>query len=471
MRRTLLLHILLPCLMVLLCSSGCQTVSSTPDTTVSTLPTIDTSLSPEDLYQAALQHTAQQNHLTMQVTYAEQMTVSGETFPSQITKTIHYQNLNTHNFRACISQSAAYGTYVSESNQIYADGQMYTQLAGKTYTTDIRKEAFLKLFAPLELLDASKYQSITADSTGVITFSNATAAESWLVPTGAVLSDALGSATVNTDGLLSRASYTASYTYGQASYRCSINITFPPEYTAEIIVPKEQALTLDAPESLFLLERAFGHLLHAESVASDITKRTACQASGIIQNHTININSFPTGGEYTLMVEQSVNQLNASAGNRETQYRLKEIFQNGQYTYTENDGTAIHNDKLTVGDMRNYVHSLLGENILDIGYINGATTTQLKGCYLIEFVCNSALGNALCAAASEDLFDDPEFLDNMASEYAIEALTFHMTFDKYTRLLVSLKTYYVGTHTIYEAQYPLTVQIEQDFQFGTKSLP
>ena len=465
MRRNQLLYILLPCLMVLLCGSGCQPVSSPPGSTASTLSASEAS--PEDLYGTAIQHTAQQNNLTMQVTYVEQMTVSGETFTSHITQTIHYQNLNNRSFRACISQSAAYGTYVSESKQFYADGQMYTQLAGKTFITDIRKNAFLDLFAPIKLLDASKYQSVTLDTAGTVAFSYATAREDWLVPTGAVLSDAYGSATVNTDGLLSQASYTASYAYGQASYHSSVNIIITPECTADIVIPKEQALQLDTPEPLFMLERALGHLLQTKFVASDITKSIVCQASGIIQNHTTGIHSFPAGNTYTMTVEQSVNQLNENAGNKETQYRLKETFQNGQYTYTENDGTAVPNDKLTAVDMGNYIHGLLSENILDIGYINGAATTELDGHYLVEFACDSTFGSALCAAASDALFDDPEFLDNMASAYAVEALTFHMTFDKHTRLPISLKTYYVGTHTIYETQYPLTVQIAQNFRFGT----
>jgi len=212
MKLTRLVSILV-CLVLALSLAACgQTPTPTtvptepPETTVPTEPPLD----PVAFYADAVAALEAGNY-QLNVERTKDVDVAGEAFTQTWKQTLTRLGDLTN-----ANNIIDYGSYKISADEIWTDGTAYLDIEDTLFSTSMDAETFAARYAPLSLFTAENYGSVTAQEgdSVVITFAEATAAESWLAPEAATLVSAEGSATLTAEGKLTEASYNLTYSYG-----------------------------------------------------------------------------------------------------------------------------------------------------------------------------------------------------------------------------------------------------------------
>jgi len=465
MKHRAIIGILLFVLLLSACSADSPAVTTPPETNPSTAATTEAATLPLDaitVYEEAA--AALGEDLTVTLSVDSELTVGNSMFPNASDIRITYLGLGREDLSAYSEETAVFGEYATEFSETYINGTVYTNVYGSGFSAEMTREDFLSRYIPAVLLDASLYESVTLEG-NTVRFSDALAPEAWLDQDGLQLQSASGTATVH-DGCLFAATYNATYTLGSADVTLTVKQTISPAELTQITAPDASFVSVENVDAVRLPEQFYGYLLYASDLNVTKSEHILTQAAAYLRNTQTNIYTY-VDRTPMFQVEQNIYQMDYSYNDSSTT-NVCEIFRDGAYTITVDDGTPEANSSVDDAAMWSYCQDFLIEHVLDPEYLISAECTEVSGAYLAEFRCSDEFGNDTCADLCTLIFDDPDTLTKLASSYKNNALEYYLAVDKYTGLPTSLGIYFEGCHTIDGEEYLLIQQI--DYSFDVASL-
>ena len=450
MKRKFLVLLALLVLLMAACTEQTPVVTTEPTTT--TVPATTLPLA-TDIYAEAVSTIGE--NVTLKVTAEKDMTVGNSEFHDTEELSITYIGLGSDQLAARVKSNISYSGYDSEVSELYQSGVVYTTYWSGKFSQEMPQEDFLARYVPAILLDASLYETVTMEG-DTITFADATALESWLE---GELITATGTATV-TDGALTGYTYNATYKVGASEHTLSLTQTVSPAASTNMPEIKAEDYTaVESVDAIALLEQVYGYLSYAQDLSFRASERVLSHAAAYTYGIQTSIETWRSGDDPMIQVEQDISDMDYNT-NRSYDSNVLEVFRDGKYTRTQDDGRPAPDGSVNLGIMTTYYRNILVENVMSPEFIKTATITDVSGAYLAEFTLNDEFGNDICAEVCQTIFGDANLLNKAASKYENKELTCYVAVDKYSGLPTGMGYYYEGSHTLDGRDYPLTRQVD-----------
>lgn len=471
------------CAALLLSMAGC---TKTPvETTVPTTQaptTVPTEPPAGDVYAAAREALDNASHVTTELTVSTVMDVIGDEYSQKSVQTLTYKDLDTEEAVIVCEEELEFGVHSEDYDpeesettafrEIWYQGSLYVEMDSTyRYQGPLEKDAALVRYAPIVLLNAELYGSVTSEVTAegtAITFAEPTAAESWALPEEAELIEASGTALVNGDGALTEMTYTITYQHGPTKVTQTVEskpLDTPKTVTAPANPDTYTALTyVDALRLYFTTPMM---LLQTDSATVSSLESMFSQAAGFLRNQSSTVNIHGRQEETIAKFETGVYVMEYSTM-KSQEYDLEETFMNGKLTSVENDGLPSSTSGVSWEDIREYAAQEMVIGFGSFDFWQDATMTDMGSVLFLEITMNDNFGNTIQNSICDMLWNDPSFLIALADDYRNEELNGYISIDKYTGLPVAAGYYYEGIHTIDGTEYPLTLQYDQSFETPSK---
>ena len=473
------------CIAMLLTMFGC-TQKPAEDTTPSTEPTVTeaapTEPSAEELYATARDALAQVTDISLELIITKYTTIGKDEFSEQSTQTLTYKGIGTEDMVISMEEDMQFSIHNPEEKdeedepttykEIWSQGNVYAELMNTyRYSGPVDAEELTSRYAPVVLLDAGLYGSITSGKSAgstVITFAEPTAAETWAIPEEGELIEASGSATVSSAGMMEEMNYTITYTYGPAEIRMEVQ-SKPMDTTKNIAAPAnpDTYTEIDCIDALRLSVSSPAMLMQADAATSSSMESLFCQAAGLLRNQSNTINVSGRKADTKAKFEIGLYVMDYSTYQSQ-EYDQEETFMNGKMTTVVNDGLPSTQSGISWEDVRTSVAEEMIYGMLDIDFWKNVTGYDLGSVYYLEYALNDNFGNTIQNNICNMLWDDPSFLYNLASKYENSELNGYLSIDKYTGIPVAAGYYYKGIHTIENQDYELTLQFDQSLEAPAK---
>ena len=476
----LIAMVLCAAMLISLVGCGQQPVETTVPTTEPT--TVPTEPPAEDVYAAAREVLDSANHVTLDLIVTTITEVDGDEISEQSSQTLTYKDPGTEGAVIVCDETVTYGIHdktieqTSDSSlaykEIWYQGNVYAELQSTyRYYGPLDAEAAQRRYLPVVLLNAELYDQLTAETTAdgtLITFTQPTAAEAWALPEEGELVDASGTALVTPDGVLTQMTYTITYIYGSATI--TLDVRSNPRQTPKTVTPPANPDTytyVSYVDTLLLTLEVPVRMLQADTAAVSSMESLFCQAAGVLRNQSTTIHQYARNSDHLAKIEISVYLMDYGS-NQDDRYEQEEIYQNGKYSYTVDNGLPTHQSGITWDDIKLYTYEKMVAGMLDMDFWEDVTATDLGSVIFLEYQLNDNFGNTMQNSICEMLWQDSSFLIARSSDYRNEEVNGYLSVDKYTGLPVSAGYYYKGIHTIQGQEYELTLQFDQSFENPAK---
>lgn len=370
--------------------------------------------------------------------------------------------------RIYIDETLSIGSHEIQSIRLYYQGTEYLTIQGTDFKSAATAEEFQKKYTPYTVLTPALYSEISGISTKAgseITFSGATAAEEWASVEGMEFTNASGKAFINKDGQLIKSLYELEYSIQETFYELSLTVTPISTAAPEIYEPDDSVYQEIADiEVPVTIEKACGYLSATPYLYAEYEDMISCQAFGDdrMQIVTLEINE----GEdwYAKMVTDITTANTSKAGVVNTNTKT-ELFHNGSYSVSVNDGTPVPNPDIDKDAMQAHGQNLLiGTIILPQDIVSFEFSESIAdGFVYLEFQASEAFANALAAEACNTLYQSPSILDELAESYTTNTATCYLTLERTTGFPYAAGFNYSGTHTISGIPYELSFYADQSY--------
>lgn len=451
------------CLVLLTVLAGCA--PEAPATVPTTVP--PTTMQPvnaREIYSAACAEADAAKNLLLSYSRSESRTVSQDTYDRLVTGSASYSGIGEANMEAVVEEQLTYGSYKSAYKEVYCDGDAFAEVNGSAFTADLTPREFLDRQLPAVLLRQELYSTVTgvsgADDSIVLTFSGASAAESWAaLPAKAKLISAGGTATLNSQGSLVQSDYKLAYQLGTTRYtlEVSVKVTMPKSLDLGAIhsehfrnCPKLEVL--DAPK---LLLQVVGDVYSSQAFSGKAKESVFSEA--IPMNYSQK-SSFLLRGSAEQMSAQAnyVVTLSDYRGQKETSSR-QDSYSNGSYITVE-DGTT-QQTAVSAEAMRQHYEDAILSALLAPTFLKNATARTGASQYHLELVGNDAFARALIKEIGKLLQ-----VELSAKEVSVKpgGCGGYVAIDRNTGLPVEMGLFLDCTHTVGGIEYAFTYKLEQE---------
>ncbi len=447
------------CAVLLLSLMGC---ASEPEQTG---PTETTAPPPtaRELYAQSCNSLLSAPNRILTYTATQTRTVSGQTYTQSASGTASCSGLGTDAVEAMVKETLSYGSLSTEHVLTYCGGQAYSQLSGCTFGKEMTPEDFYAELLPAVLLDGSLYQQVqqqTCEEGIILDFSQPLALEQW-APNAAYaeLEDASGTATVNTDGVLSAATYTARYTCGSTDYvfQVSVRISTPAALDLAAVHPSHaDVVYLECLEAPRVLMQAVGDIFSARYLQCDISETVYSQAIPLQRSRQTSASVSGLGTDIQAVLANTI---------RITDYRNQTTESSQEYRFAAGSCTASVNGEepviqpdITADSMRTGVEDTILAGLFANGYLAGAARTKAEGTYTLHFTGNDAYCTDLSGDIGSFLGMD---LEGLATEAQTTEAAGYLTVDISTGLPTAMGISLARTHTVSDTPYELTYTLDQ----------
>lgn len=301
----------------------------------------------KQIYQDAVAKLEAADAVTLDVELSEVLIVEDRHFETHKQQVVAYSGLNTDKPLLRMEENVKYSEDEEAEEdattlytETYTDGTLYVELKDTaTFTGTLSQEDAAARYIPVTLLDPSLYGEVTMDTAANIqniSFSLATAAESWAMPAGATLEAATGYARINADGTVKSMDYTINYQYGTAHISRSVVVT-PRAEALEVKLPEkaDSYQKLQYPLALYTLLESQELLELTDTATSTLSETYVSQAGGIaIENYkTINMHGIDEN-----ILTKFDSTINVYAGKDTETEKTEQIYRDGKYTITTDEG-------------------------------------------------------------------------------------------------------------------------------------
>ena len=435
-----------------------------PPTDPPTEPATEPPPSPAQMYTSAVELLNRKSDFTLEIRMEHTLTVNGAVYEDTSSQTVNYFGFGTEDFSAFASDEVDLDGFVTVYDELFLDGTLYTTVDEELFFKGtMTADEYTSRFVPLVLLDPALYGDITADG-DVLTFSNPTAGESWIVPEYGKLEDAVGTAALNTDGTVSSYTYDVTYSIGGAEIHYDIEVTISKTVSEIPVVDETIEYTelefVDAPR---LYDQAVGYLMQPtgiHSVSGNIVESVTTHAGGAVRNQSAVINSWGDGKNYMGAVDLSIFLM--SAGGTDS-YEQEERFVDRTYTIATDGGEPRKQAGVSASSFQSYAMESLFNEIPAVSYLSNCTATDLGSIYFLELTFNEELAEKLKSASVKTFWGDEDYLDELTDGYRTEKMTGYLSIDKNTGLPLALGYYFEGYHSLDGNEFMLSLQHDRSF--------
>lgn len=439
------------------------TVTTAP--TQSTVPVTTAPSGPQALYDKAVELLNAREDVTMTISKKDELTAQSSTVTTHSSQTIYYQGLNTEDLRVSLTESVKYGDYSTDITEIFADGKAYANVYGSNFVSDMTAEAYTARLLPTVLVDANLYESCemeTASGAAVLHFTDAIELEGWLLSDACELISAQADVMLHADGSIKRVDYTASYLCENMPMTTVVTANYSNVTTDPITAPADADTYaafeyLDGPR---VIEQICGYLQSFDDLSFSCSQTTYVGAASlyIYNGMDIEICDWSKNPQFKI----NTNLYYRDYYNGETlEQTLEELYLDRQYSVSTDGGEPVYYSGVTTSAMNNYVSGVLLEWVLDCGYFENAVCTDLGSLLLIEFTGSSELGQIIQEEICQEVYGDPDLLDNYASSFHTEKMEYYVAVDKYLGLPTAIGMQFEGVHVIDGYEYVCQRQVDQ----------
>jgi uncharacterized protein YbaP (TraB family) len=467
--------ILALCLCLLLVLAGCNDTPA-PTTVPTTVPPTTTEPAPDAaaIYGDAVALLNAASDITLRITTKQTMTVAGEHYSDIANQTIRYDGYGTETMTATAEDHSTYASYAATYNEVFAEGKIYVTAENSIkessepalFTGEMTAEDFTKRYVPPQLLDAGLYADITIDGK-TITFSAATAAESWYSGEYTQLKEASGTALLNDAGQIIRYNYEASYTEGPAEFEVEVQVFVDTDTDVPAAtVPEGEFTAVQYPDAARFVDFAMGRLYQNGRISTTYSEVIVSQAAGFAQTTSTDCHLFGPKSDFKGMLSSDVVVM-TQKGN-ET-YTFEHLYNDGVYTFTQDDEEPQVSNTLSAQDFILFMVEYLYKSNLDPAMISEAGSTNLGGIYYLDLKLTEEFADRICRYLNNELWGDEEFLTGLASAYETTTNEAYLAIDGTTGFPTAIGVNYAGEHTIEGQAYVLSMQTDQTYELASQS--
>lgn len=423
------------------------------------------------LYQEACAKLSSVANLVIEYELSESRTVGSDTYTKQIMGTDSYCAIGTEAMECVVSQSLTYGTFQTDYTEFFSGGTAYAHVNGSDFSCPMDAEAFLSRQIPALLLDSNLYDNIHAsfDENGcLLTFTGATAAESWAVPFEDMQQLSVnGTAAVDANGMIRQFTYGIEYLYEGVTYHFGINakITTADRLDLSAIHPSDpespvQLTDLDVPKHLL---QAVGDLFTAQSISAEINQTLVSQVYTLTQNQQSALHLCGSGDQLSARWDTSLT-VTDYRGDPVTKTQT-DHFENGMLKRTVN-GEIQTERAQAAEEIRIRWENQILNSFFALHYLADADITDDGSTFTLKLTGNEAFCDAVAASFRSVI---PNDLDSIADSFETGIAGGYMTIDKATALPISMGMEFQRTHMISGVSYPLSFSLTQHLKLSDGS--
>ena len=389
-------------------------------------------------------------------------------FHEDCTQILTFDGIGTSTPCANLTETSVIGSNRVEVTEKYTGGNMYFTINGSNFSAKMHHEDYFSRFAPIVLLNADLYQSVTgkkSDNGFIITFSQPTAAEGWAVDSGATLMDAQGTAYLDKNGALVKSEYAITYKKGNMTFRQTV--TASPTLTASVTdSPVDESLytEINYPDGPKLLERVSGYLMQATTVSAGYTDNGYFQAFGDKRQQSIAVNVFEFE-PWSVSIGTSVSLSNEGKVGQVSTSRKEELFSHGIYTVRNDAGDPVADSRVSEADMLRYYRNLLISTVMLPQYITQADILEANEVLYVSFSGNEKFAQLISSNVCKIMYQNENLLTELAQSSTVDMLTYELKLDAFTGLPLSSAIKFQGTYTIGSVPYSLQFTADQLYDF------
>lgn len=433
-----------------------------------------------DIYTSACNQLDGLSDITLALEIDTLISVADDELSENSEQLLTYQAKGTEDAIIAMEEKIRFGQHLSEESGVtsratpvdyseiwYHDTVYATQSEEYRFCGTVDADAAGERYTPVVLLDAALYGSITAEKSEVgtrIHFQQPTAPERWAIPQDAQLTEASGSAFVDTEGTLTKMHYEITYTYGSTQVKKTVDSR--PMYSAKAVTAPEETedyIPIDHVDALRTTSAAIANLAQVDTVSVQSSDIIVSEAAGITKTQSTQATMH--GRRADTMAKIGTHIYLRDYANESTQeYDLEETYQNGELTSVIDGGLPTTESNIPWELVRAYVSDTLYDGIVGAEYWEDVHITDLGSLLYLEFQLSDDFGNATQNNICSTLWDDPSLLLDLASDYKNADLNSYLSIDKYTGLPVAAGFYYQGIHTIEETDCALTMQFDNSIE-------
>ena len=483
MKKTKTVISLLLVLAMVLALTACgqdSTGATTGAATVLAQTTSPTQAGPDckTLYADAKADAMAMEDVKLKVTTTEKRTVGSDTFVNTSSQTILCHGLNTDHLVVKIEEDAEYSLKRVTAQYYYQDGKGYTTCAGGSFVSPLDQEGFLELFSPVALLDENLYSSVTSEPLKKgqkLTFTGADVIEDWIGADERFIPQELGgTAVLNEDGSLKETSYSMIYTIGGVSTDFSSTVKVQalekeeiPDLTSMLARLNSEALEIPTLILPALIEQAKGSLEASQALSAQMQHISVSAAGNLTSTLMTGLETWGKGNDFSCKISSN-NTLADFEGNSDNAI-FDETYIDGLYTFTMKGGEPETDPNVDADALQYAISKDLTYYIAPLANIKSMTAKATNTNLLISYDMNEERGEFLSESVSSSLFDDPDLLNNAASDYRTDSVSGYLSLDLITGLPVAISSAYTGTHTIDGTEYTLADTVNQTIHLGSNS--
>ena len=484
-----LLRMLLCAMMIVTMAACGDAQTETPETTVATTeataamtePVTETSTeavpTARDIYKGAVDKLDGMEALTLNITVVKTTTLGYQSFYEEHNQTLVLQNIGTQQFAASLKDTVFRGDYCTKIEEIFVGDMMYYHVTPMSeyrivnYVTEMTAQEYQQRMVPVRLLDCELYDTVEQTSASMLAFSEANAPEEWLGISGEDMLDASGHVTLDGEGKICRMIYNVTYAQGSAVIEMRTTVKVSEDAGEEITAPADAAdYQVMGPDEYFgpyALYHAIGYISQMDSISSSASEYADSEYIEMSYYRLDTINLFSDGER-----ELAKNTYEIEYGYWDTEeyyyYVLNESFEDGMYTYAYDDEVPVTYElyyyQITDSVQKDAVRVIPDQLDISQFYV---------GCYggsiLVEYELIDELGEELSDGVAGLLVNDPETLNEIASDYRTDGVVGYVGIDAVTGIPTAVGLDYIGTHTIDGEEYMLTFSLSQSFVVGHES--
>ena len=429
-------------------------------------PTEDPALA---LYAQAADALESAADLQLELTTKRKTSVGIDHYDFESRQSLNLSGIGTDAFTASLTDDMEMDTFDDLMKEYYGGGVLYVTADDQDFCGAMEPEEYLAQFAPVVLIDENLYGSVSSADEGDgqrITFADPTEPEGWAMPAGAEFVDAEGFALLDAEGALVESTYTI--TYRQAGAEVELEVTSVPSAPAEAPkAPDDLAdyRELECIEAIRLYDMATLYLCNTASASSSITETIVSQAAAYNWAQQVKMDYYGTGGAHMSKIDTTMTA--AQQGGETNVSTQTELYQDGAYSISTDGGELMIDNSISASDMFYYVQEMLVENILALDYITSAKASDVGGLVYLELGLSDEYGDLMNEYINTFLYNDGQFLNNLASDYSTTAVGAFMAVDPVTGFPVAMGQEYSGSHTIDGAVYTQVYAVNQTFQVSS----
>lgn len=185
-------------------------------------------------YNAAVEQLEAKGAVTLDIVQKTTTEIDGSTMTLNVTQVLTYDSTNYARTAVYLTETFPDSTSQTPYAEYSLNGNLYVEYAEGRFHAVAGDDALADRYVPVGMFNAKRYRKVVSfpDGEGTcIRFENPKSAESWAIPAGAKLVEAVGLAKLDKNGVLGEMTYRVVYKQGRA--QTTLEVISTPRQTAE----------------------------------------------------------------------------------------------------------------------------------------------------------------------------------------------------------------------------------------------